>query len=177
MRYAGGMELLIFRHGIAEDVSPSGDDARRRLTERGVERTAAAARGLATLIEPPDRVLTSPKTRARQTAEIAAGIFDRPVELVPVIAHGSAEAIREALAQRDEARLMVVGHEPTLGELVALLIGGRPGAGAVAMKKAGAAWLEADVDDGGGAGSARSRGVLRALLPPRVLRALAGEAK
>lgn len=166
------MQLLIFRHGIAEDLPASGRDFDRRLTPRGVERTAAAARGLAELCDAPDCILTSPKLRALQSAEIAAGVFDRPIEVAEVIADGAAADLREALARRKERRLMIVGHEPTLSELIELLIADRPLRGGLLLKKAGAAL----VDVGLGRGEEADPGILHWLLPPRALRRIGGEA-
>jgi len=164
------MHIVIFRHGIAEDLSESGDDASRRLTPRGVERTLAAARGLAELIDPPTVILTSPKVRARQTADIAASVFDVPVQELDVLADGSAAQIVAGFAGRGEASVMLVGHEPTLSQTIGLLVAGPGPAGGYVLKKAGAALVEATP----GPAHGRSRGILHWLVPPRALRALGG---
>ncbi len=165
------MQLLIFRHGIAEDLPATGRDFDRRLTPRGVERTTASARGLTELCDAPELILTSPKVRAVQTAQIAAEAFDRPVEADEVIAEGTAADIRDMLTGRKERRLMLVGHEPTLSELIERLIADRPLRGGLLLKKAGAAL----VDIGLGRGEESDPGILHWLLPPRALRIIGGE--
>jgi len=163
------MQLLVFRHGIAEDRDKSGGDFGRALTPKGTARTKAAAVGLTVLCDPPDLILTSPKVRAKQTAEIAAEAFDQPIAEEPVLADGSASDVREALAGRRERRLMIVGHEPTLSELIELLIADRPLRGGLLLKKAGAALIDVGLEAGDD-----DPGILHWLLPPRVLRALGG---
>jgi len=71
------MKLYIFRHGIAEDVGPDGTDDSRRLTREGVDKTRKAAAGIARLGAKPDVILTSPKVRAAQTADLAAEVLAR----------------------------------------------------------------------------------------------------
>ena len=82
------MRLLVFRHGIAEERSADGTDAARALTAQGVERTRAAARGLAAFADPPDVILSSPRTRALQTAREAAVAFGREVEVLVALSDG-----------------------------------------------------------------------------------------
>ncbi|MEM9252470.1 MAG: phosphohistidine phosphatase SixA [Planctomycetota bacterium] len=168
------MELILFRHGIAEDASPQQDDADRRLTPRGVERTRLACVGLARVCDRPQAVISSSKTRARQTAEMLGQVFDREPEVWPALAGEQVEPVLERLREREAGVLLMVGHEPMLSELVTRLC--TPGAsatpgGAIEMKKAGAACLEAGL----GRNEPRTAGRLRWLLPPRVLRTL-GEA-
>ena len=153
------MRLLVFRHGIAEDVSADGTDASRLLTPQGVERTRKAARGLTAFCDPPDVILTSPKARARQTADAAGEAFGSPIELLEELADGPPGPALSALAERPEETVMIVGHEPMLSELIGILIGG-----AVELKKGAVARLDVRALTRGGA-------TLRWLLPPKVLRA------
>src|SRR5262249_8330961 len=63
--------VYLVRHAIAEERGPKWpDDTLRPLTERGKRRFATGAAGFASLEEAPDRILTSPLVRAKQTAEI-----------------------------------------------------------------------------------------------------------
>ena len=136
------MKLILFRHGIAEDRRPDLSDADRALTAQGVDRTTRAAGGLAKLAGGQvDVVLTSPKVRARQTAElVGAALGLAPIEL-PVLADGPTEAIADALAGRPEGVVVAVGHEPHLSEVVERLCFGEA-RGRVAMKKAGASCIQ-----------------------------------
>ncbi|HEY3764369.1 MAG TPA: phosphohistidine phosphatase SixA [Gaiellales bacterium] len=136
------MRLLVFRHGIAEDHAADGTDAARALTEHGVARTRAAARGLAAIADPPDVVLSSPKLRALQTAREAAAVFGREVEVLDELADGPPDAALRVLAARSEASVMIVGHEPMLSELVEQVCTGGRRIGFVDMRKAGCACVE-----------------------------------
>jgi phosphohistidine phosphatase len=156
-------ELLLLRHGIAEERSPELPDAGRALTASGRARTEAVVAQLLRLELGCGALFSSPLRRARQTAELAC-------------AAGLAPALRlaEGLAPGGDPwpllaglpagqRLALVGHEPDLGLLAAALIGARPGT--VALKKAGVALLE--LEDA--PGSQRPQGRLRLLIAPRQL--------
>jgi phosphohistidine phosphatase len=162
------MRLLVFRHGIAEDRSADGTDSGRALTAEGVERTRAAARGLARIADAPDIILTSPKLRAVQTADEAAAAFDRPVEVLEALADGPPDETLTALAARGEQAVMIVGHEPMLSELIEqVCTGGRRG-GFIDLRKAGCAYLELARDSRGDVTAAS----LLWLATPKMLRAL-----
>ncbi len=162
------MQLMVFRHGIAEDYGPDGTDASRRLTDEGVSRTKEAARGLAKLMKAPDVILASPKVRAAETARLVAEAFDDEVETMDELAEGPAAVVVRALAKRSEESILLVGHEPTLSELVMLLCAGPSSSGGLEMKKAGCASMHVTR---GGRGSL-SHGVLMWLATPAMLRAI-----
>ncbi|MEO0964067.1 MAG: histidine phosphatase family protein [Planctomycetota bacterium] len=162
------MELILFRHGIAEEPSAERDDADRRLTPRGVERTRLACVGLARVCDRPEAVIASSKARARQTAAMLGLVFDLEPEVWPSLAGEQVEPVLERLRERDAGVLMLVGHEPMLSELVVRLCTPASGGGGIEMKKAGAACVEAGL----GRNEPRTAGRLRWLLPPRVLRTL-----
>jgi len=106
------VRLLVFRHGIAEDVSADGTDASRVLTPHGVDRTRKAAQGLTAFCDPPDVILTSPKARARQTADAAAEAFGSPIELLDELADGPPGPALSALAERPEETVMIFPGRP-----------------------------------------------------------------
>lgn len=160
-------QLYLVRHAIAEPRGSSWpDDSLRPLSEEGRRRFAAAAAGLAQFEGVPDRVLTSPYVRARQTAELlaAAGGPGVAVEsfawLEPV---GSAAVPLAGLRKHARAaRVAVVGHEPDLSIMAAALLGAaRP----VPFKKG--AICRIDVTWG-----RATAGTLVWFLPPAVLRGL-----
>ena len=160
------MRLLVFRHGIAEDRSADGTDASRALTEHGVERTRAAARGLAAFADRPDVILSSPKTRALETAREAARAFGCGVEVFAELADGPPDDMLRVLAGRTEETVMIVGHEPMLSELVEQVCTGDRRVGFVDMRKAGCACLDVAFDHGGEAAAA----TLLWLATPKMLR-------
>jgi phosphohistidine phosphatase len=141
-------ELYILRHGIAVDPGTPGiADDDRPLTPKGRKRMREIARGLRRLDLRLDRILTSPLPRASATAEIVAdalGARDR-LEVADVLRAGAgAPAIRDWLRQRTEGRLMIVGHDPALTDLIALLVcggGDSPRAQVCELKKGGIAAL------------------------------------
>jgi phosphohistidine phosphatase len=161
------VHLLVFRHGIAEDHAADGTDAARALTDQGVERTRAAARGLARIADAPDVILSSPKLRALQTAREAAAVFGREVDVMDDLADGPPDAALSALAARNEGSAMIVGHEPMLSELVEQVCTGGRRAGFVDMRKAGCACLDVSFDSSGAVS-----GTLLWLATPKMLRAI-----
>jgi phosphohistidine phosphatase len=172
--YLGGRfvsELYLLRHGIAVDPGSSGmrDDA-RPLTEKGIKRMRQVAAGLRALELELDRIVTSPLPRARETAEIVAAALgaDDRLETSNVLQTGSdAATVERWLRDQDEERLMLVGHNPTLSELVSLLVVGARMSPVCELKKGGIAALS---KRGGPSGLFE----LSWLATPRLLRRLGG---
>jgi phosphohistidine phosphatase len=118
-----GLELLLVRHGKAEDNHPLGDAA-RALTDEGREEMREHARKVASQVS-LEGILTSPAVRAVQTAEILAEACG--VEVVNVrgelsIDRASTRAI-ESLCREVGPGWALVGHNPSLAEALAHLIG------------------------------------------------------
>jgi phosphohistidine phosphatase len=139
-------ELLLLRHGIAEERGPGVIDAERTLTAAGRRRTAAVLQRLVQLELGCELLCSSPLQRARQTAELAVAAGLAPaVTLAEALAPG-AEALawlQQLLRPGQELpwrRLALVGHEPDLGDLAARLLGAAPGS--LQLKKAGVAVLQ-----------------------------------
>jgi phosphohistidine phosphatase len=118
-----GLELLLVRHGKAEDSHPLGDAA-RALTDEGREELREHARkvsGHVTL----EGILTSPAVRAVQTAEIlaeACGLALVKVRADLSIDRASVRSI-EALCREVGPGWALVGHNPSMAETLAHLIG------------------------------------------------------
>jgi phosphohistidine phosphatase len=159
------MQLFVIRHGVAHDPAPGLDDAARALTAAGKAKLRRVVRGLGALDLQFDRVLTSPWKRAMQTARLLAPIATgEPVTTALLTRRPSAELL--ALIAERSGPTAVVGHEPWLGELVAWLAFGDTRHGdALLIKKSGVLWLEGTTVPGGMQ--------IRAVIPPRLLRALA----
>ncbi len=154
------MQLIFFRHGPAGSRTEwQGPDGERPLTSDGRAVVAQAAGLLARSGLSVDAVLTSPLTRARQTAEIAAdtlGCADRLVD-DERLAHGlDRKGLAAIVAEHAGARsLMLVGHEPDFSATIAQITGGT-----VVVKKAAVARVDLDEQT--------MRGALVWLLPPRI---------
>jgi len=125
----GEYELYIMRHGIAAARSGSTlmDDVKRPLTPEGKDKMREIASGLVRAGMDLDWTVSSPLVRAAETAEIAAEAQDSkpPMDFCDALRPGGApEALITFLARHpDRRRVLVVGHEPDLGELAARLIG------------------------------------------------------
>jgi len=160
--------IYLVRHGAAEEQGPSyPDDAARPLTKDGIERLRVETVGLADLDVHVDRILTSPLVRAVQTAEILASGLRCEAPLVATDAlrpGGRFDALEAELARLGHARsVALVGHEPSIGEIAARLIGARE---PLAFKKGTVCRIDAAALPPSGAGR------LVWHLPPRALRAL-----
>lgn len=169
------MQIVLFRHGIAEDRNEFANtglpDSERPLTRKGVQRTRAAARGLATVLPGLTAVGTSPYLRARQTAELLAGACESggasATTIVDDLQPGSrASGVCRWLEQGSPSDVVaLVGHEPDLSELMAWFTTGRE-AGFARFKKAGACLIDFS------SMPARGAGELQWLVTPGVLRRL-----
>jgi phosphohistidine phosphatase len=125
-----GHQLFLVRHGIAADRGDNWpDDAKRPLTSKGINRFRQSVRGLHELGVALDVVVTSPLVRAKETAEILLDELKPSAALAvsAALAPGvSAAQTAEALAHfRKARRIALVGHEPSLGEHAAWLIGAK----------------------------------------------------
>ena len=146
------IRFYLVRHGIAV---PHGDpdhaDDDRPLTDRGRAHMRQVGRGLRRLGVKPDRILTSPLPRARETAEIVAGALNLAHSLETAdelrVGHDAA-SIRDWLQTISEDRPMLVGHNPSLSDLVGLLITGEPGLPLVELRKGGVAAFASGPDGG-----------------------------
>jgi len=164
------LELVVVRHAIAVDRiagSTDEDDAARPLTDRGRRRFKQAVRGMHRLGIRVDLVLSSPWTRAIDTAAMLAPILVGRPDGTRTSLHLAGSPRGELLSElAGPSRIAVVGHEPWLGELVALLTTGDARHGtAVKLKKGGIVILEGEPAPG--------KMQLVAMLPPSVLRAVA----
>jgi phosphohistidine phosphatase len=124
--------IYLLRHGEAED--GAGDDAARRLTEKGERQARDAGLTLRELGVGIDACLASPKVRARETARIAAEVLGVEVEVTEDLRGGPFDAL-ELVAGRGDA--LLVGHEPDFSAEVGRLTGAN-----VNLKKGGIAVVD-----------------------------------
>lgn len=138
-------ELLIVRHGIAEDrvefAKTGWSDDRRPLTKRGRTRMRQGALGLRWILGSLDLIVTSPYLRAAETAALLAAAFEGlvPEELDALVPDAPYDALAEWIRGRDrEARIALVGHEPHLSGFASMLLGAK---GSLLELKKGSACL------------------------------------
>ncbi len=144
--------IWLLRHGDAEDGSGK-PDAERDLTEKGERQARAAGRALKALGVKLDVCITSPKLRARRTAQLACEALGAPIEEDDRLAGGDFDPLEIGAGRRE---VMLVGHEPDFSSGVALVTGSR-----VRFKKGGIA----AIDDH----------LLHVLMRPKDLKAIAGD--
>jgi phosphohistidine phosphatase len=154
--------LYFLRHGLADRSSWNGADFERPLTLVGKQRMAREAKTMARLDLQLDLILTSPLTRALQTATIVAehlGLTDKLRQDDRVAFDLDVAALTRLLAEHDDVRtMMFVGHEPTFSMTVSEITGGSE----VICKKGSLARVDLNHD-------APPRGELVWLIPPKVL--------
>ena len=142
------MELYFLRHGEAEPPAPGGTDDARQLTERGRQDARSVAQALHRAGVRPEVILTSPLTRARQTGEELEEVFGVSARVEERLRSGCTLGdIQDVLADRPEARFVLIGHEPDVSRMVGRLIGDAR----VKMQTSCVARVEAEqVEPGGG---------------------------
>ncbi len=117
------MRLLLVRHAEA---APGAPDEGRELTPAGFERARELGMELAATGLRPDAILTSPLVRARQTADELARSLGVEAEVEELLAPGALTGdVRRAAAGRGPT-VLVVGHQPDLGQIAAELGGTEP---------------------------------------------------
>ena len=131
------MDLILWRHAEAQDWTPGCDDMDRRLTARGEKQAARMAAWLDRQLPDNTRILVSPARRAEQTMHA----LGRKFKIRPELAPGGTVAQLLEVAQWPDARgcVLVVGHQPTLGQTIAQLIG--LSATECSVKKGAVWWL------------------------------------
>src|SRR4051794_33667694 len=119
-------QLWLLRHGEAVPHDSAADDADRELTQRGRDQSRSAGRALNALEVEVHLCFTSPKVRARQTAELACAELDvEPVAEASLSEDFDGRAALDLMAAAGaDQRVLVVGHEPDFSQVVYDLTGG-----------------------------------------------------
>lgn len=150
------MDLILWRHAEAEPGEP---DLGRRLTSKGLKQAERMAAWLEGRLPETTRILVSPADRTQQTAVALKRKFRTVDDLAP---GASVEAVLAAAGWPDAREpVLVVGHQPTLGQVAAFLLGGDPQPWSV--KKSAVWWITNRTRDG------FPGVVLRAVMSPDLL--------
>ncbi|MNC84953.1 Phosphohistidine phosphatase SixA [compost metagenome] len=132
------MQLILWRHADAEDAAPGKPDAERGLTAKGEKQARRVAAWLRKRLPGDVRVVVSPARRAQQTAQALIKHFETSREV------GTSAGPQSLLKAVDwpnwNGTVVVVGHQPTLGQAAALALAGR--AADWSVKKGALWWLE-----------------------------------
>ena len=146
------MELILWRHCDAQAGVP---DSARPLTPRGHDEAKKMGAWLARRLTANARILVSPAIRAQQTAAALGRSFETVGSLGP---GASVNNVLSVAGWPDaSATTLIVGHEPTLGDVAAHLI--ETGPGAEPLQKGAVAWLVSDPD-------AKARALLKIAATP-----------
>jgi phosphohistidine phosphatase len=150
------MDLVLWRHAEAEDGI---HDSARALTKRGRKQAAQMAKWLSERLPGDAAILVSPARRTLQTAEA----LDRAHEVSERVGTGASAADMLAAAGWPErgGTLVVVGHQPTLGNVAALLLSGETSDWSI--KKGALWWITGRLREG------RVQVTLRAAMAPELL--------
>ena len=129
------MELILWRHADAEDGAP---DLERRLTAKGRKDAERVAGWLLRHLPADFKVVASPAARAQETAQA----LGRKIHTDPRLAPGAAVADIVGAARQEEL-VIVVGHQPDLGQALAHLVAGEDAEWR--LQKGALWWLEDDL--------------------------------
>lgn len=143
------MDLILWRHAEAEDWLEGGtqvgqSDFDRSLTQRGEKQAARMAIWLDRQLPEGTRILVSPARRCEQTALALGRRYKVRVELAPDA--GSAQLLELVQWPHAKSPILVIGHQPTLGQTIAQLLGLQEAE--CAVKKGALWWLRNRDRDG-----------------------------
>lgn len=130
------MDLILWRHADAEDGAP---DLERRLTKKGRKQADRVAQWLRERLPADYELISSPAARAKETAEALRSNMRIDASLAP--GASPAAYISASGWPRGERTIVVVGHQPDLGALLAQLVAGRQSDWR--LQKGALWWLEA----------------------------------
>jgi phosphohistidine phosphatase len=152
------VELILWRHAEAEDANGK-EDIARELTKKGRKQAERMAQWLRPKLDDEWRILVSPAKRTLQTVKP----LDLPFEESEAVglATTPADVLREAGWPDGRRPVLVVGHQPTLGEVAARLLLGNEGE---ATMRKGAIWWFETRDRGG-----KMETILKAVMNPDLL--------
>ena len=134
------MRIWILRHGQAEPTASS--DAARQLTDTGRAEVLRMAQQLAG--QPLGVIIASPYRRAQQTAEVVSHELKYPADILTadwLVPEASPMAVLRHVAERTESDVLLVSHQPLVGQLISLLLDGHK-RGHFAMPTAGLACMD-----------------------------------
>ena len=115
------MELILWRHAEAENGTPDTD---RRLTCKGIDQAARMAKWLNAKLPENTRIIVSPAQRAQQTAAALGKPFLTDENV------GLSATVKRVLAAANwpnvKGAVVIIGHQPTLGEVATLMVSDDP---------------------------------------------------
>ena len=138
------MDLVLWRHAEAEEAAEGQNDLRRSLTSRGEKQAARVASWLDRQLPEGARILCSPARRCEQTVLALGRKYKLREQLQP--GAGGADVLEAAQWPNARQPVMIVGHQPALGQAIAQLL--RIEGGNCAIRKGAVWWLRTRERDG-----------------------------
>jgi phosphohistidine phosphatase len=137
------MDLIVWRHAEAHEAEPGEDDMQRALTPRGRKQAERMAVWMDAQLPQGTRVLSSPAVRAEQTVRA----LSRKYKVRDALSPGASVADVLETSGWPEARypVLLVGHQPALGGMVAQLLGMPSNC---AIRKGAVWWLRHRIREG-----------------------------
>jgi phosphohistidine phosphatase len=138
------MDLILWRHAEAQELGEGGDDLARALTPRGKKQASRMAPWLDRQLPKSTRILCSPARRCVQTVRPLARDYQLATELAP---GSTAQEVLDLVRWPSAGKpVLIVGHQPTLGQTIARLL--RLQEGECPMSKGAVWWLRTRERDG-----------------------------
>lgn len=131
------MDLILWRHAEAHEAQPGQDDLARALTPRGEKEVARMGQWLDRRLPHSARILCSPARRCEQTVLALGRKYKLRDELAPGVT--PSQLLEPAEWPQGQRTVVVVGHQPTLGQTLAQLL--ELPSGQCAVRKGGVWWL------------------------------------
>lgn len=157
------MDLILWRHADAVDATDGSPDAERKLTDKGHVQAKRMAAWLNARLSDDALILASPARRAQQTAEALKRKLTTSAALdTSASAQGVLAAAGWPQVERDAQTTVIVGHQPTLGQVASLLLTGADDE--MSIKKGAVWWISTRLR------GSRPQAVLRAVMTPDLLR-------
>lgn len=138
------MDLILWRHAEAEDAAEGQDDLDRALTSRGEKQAHRVATWLDRQLPEGTRILSSPARRCEQTVLALGRKYKVRQDLAPEAT--VADMLHAAQWPESKQAVLLVGHQPMIGETLAELLG--VGAGTLPVRKGAVWWLRTRERDG-----------------------------
>lgn len=163
------MDIFIIRHGKAEERSPNiTSDSKRTLTVVGRNELVDIAKGIKNMYIEFDNIVSSPLVRAKETADIISKHLSKKKKKITIWDElkpesNILETHKKLVKLSPDAKILLVGHEPHLTDLISSIIS--PGCSvAINLKKGGFASIHAS------SSNSRIVGSLRSILTPKQLK-------
>lgn len=142
------LNLILWRHAEAEDVSKSGTDSDRALTKSGHKDATKMAKWLNQHLPENALIFCSPATRCLETLAALQKLRVVHIEVIDILGIDSTPEIitKKLIQDQSDKTILIVGHQPNLGFVISKLLGMHENA--CAVKKGSVWWLRQRLNEG-----------------------------